>query len=102
MTADSLIVKIKKILTGAAAQIRARGWCQNEGADADGRCCVVRAIGDTVMVNGLPAEDFQLSSATCYFLRGFIGQQDPIKWNDTPGRTKEEVLDVLDRAASAS
>lgn len=39
---------------------------------------------------------------SCYHLRVNHDIQDAIKWNDTPGRTKEEVLELLERAAETA
>jgi hypothetical protein len=91
---------IKENLQAAAAIIRERGWCQNQGSDADGGCCLARALGEAERATGATGE-FVLAAMSCMHIRS-LGIKDAIKWNDTPGRTKEEVLELLERAAETA
>lgn len=81
------------ILRAAAQELRDHGWCQHEGEDEKGRHCALGAIG---VVAGLG----QYETATVlriYLKTPYIGD-----WNDTPGRTQEEVIAALEAAASST
>jgi hypothetical protein len=63
-----------------------RGWCQNAGRLGDSVCAGV-AIGDVVALG---------------VFREAIGHHDISFWNDSPKRTKEDVLNTFDRAIALS
>lgn len=72
-----------------------KGWTQGAYAvDENGRA---------VSENSTYAKSFCAVGAclaaktSSYYLDRLISQ-DVVAWNDTPGRTKEEVLDIFDRA----
>ena len=73
-----------------------RGWCQGKMASPTGVCAIGALSG--AVVYGHEAE------RAVKILNLAIGEgssqswHDVIRWNDAPGRTKEEVLDLYDRA----
>ncbi len=74
------------------------GWSPKNERSREGVCLAV-ALSEAALAE---AVDFP----TVYrFVRPFLGISGPegiSTWNDAEGRTKEEVLEVLDRAALAS
>ncbi len=76
-------------LLNAANYIEACGWCQYQSSNGD-KVCASMAItcgewnGDVLRAT----EEF----------RRVIGKNIPV-WNDMPGRTKEEVIAALRKAA---
>lgn len=83
-------------LLAAAEYIRQHGWCQNQVETHDGRVCTVGAMGKVT----IHKREMDCSAAAKRFVDfnkiepGFIG-----RWNDAPGRTKEEVIAALEAAA---
>ena len=91
-----------QILAAASELLVTKGWTQGESAkDKDGYCvpsyspratcyCLIGAIEKVAPSwDGLEARDA---------LRRVLGVDNIVKWNDTPGRTKEEVLKAIDGA----
>lgn len=82
------------------------GWTQNEQRSADGRCCILGALSAH-----LPFGEVHHDAPAPYTIR----RQDVRRslwrhlppmveisaFNDAPGRTFAEVLDLLDRAIAA-
>ena len=100
-----------EILNKAADLIEERGWVQGTGwgRDTAALCLeggiaaaagIVRTLGNGFIYQGCPAYD-----AVCSYLnRHPRPRQYPVldslwDWNDTPGRTAEEVIEVLRAAA---
>lgn len=92
----SLVDETGQVLLDAADYIERHGWCQYIVEDNQGRVCIGGAISaaasnsdqDDLYVYALVRLDKYLHS---YKLVPF--------WNDTPGRTKEEVIAALRAAA---
>ena len=72
-----------KCLRDAADTIDLCGWTQGRFETNDGRVCVSRALGGD---GSLPA---RLAFVAYLKVESMIG------WNDTPGRTQEEVTGAL-------
>lgn len=98
---DESIVKhleidsVGTVLLKAAAYIEEHGWCQNSLITDDGKVCAMGAIHMICGGGLLPCPTFyaakeRLEQCTESLLS---------KWNDTPGRTKEEVIAALRAAA---
>jgi hypothetical protein len=75
-----------------------RGWTQGTAA----RNLVAERVNATspyavcwCIFGALLAADRIKSGATRYKLQCHL-RQDPVDWNDTPGRTKEEVIAALE------
>ena len=76
------------------------GWCQKPFDDVTGAGCVATAIGKTNDHRG--ADGF---SWAAWWMCEAVGVEPSIwdghsigQWNDTPGRTLQEVLDMFDTA----
>ena len=86
-----------EILTDAADLIERDGWRQGRGSQGQ---CATSAIWEANRTEGIPktaqahAETEALSA-----LRDVINRHAIPKWNDGPGRTKEEVVSALREAA---
>ena len=86
--------QVRKDAKAAADYIREHGWCQFVVEDKNGCVCALGATGAL----GLRWErELELDNA----LRNQIQSVAVGVWNDTPGRTKEEVLEVFDRIANS-
>lgn len=87
-------MKPSEILLAAADDLRTNGWCQH--AERDGRShCAVGAIRE---LRGSWNEPDHARAAEDY-LRRAIGGGRIDEWNDTPGRTADEVIEALHAAA---
>lgn len=79
------------IFSVAVDALEVYGWCQNDYVGADGAMCLAGAIGrarDELRLSfGEAADAMSLVAVVC-------GQYVP-EWNDTPGRTADEVKAVL-------
>ena len=65
--------------------LRKHGWCQGTYQTLDGRCCVVEAL--------LKSErHYEIGKR----LRDHLGVEHLPTWNDTPGRTADEVIAALE------
>lgn len=85
-------------LITARARIERNGWCQGAYRDEYGRYCLMAALGYDE--EDAPLAATRKSSRYRALLRVVtaIGNADPVVWNDRRKRTKQEVLDALDRA----
>jgi hypothetical protein len=101
-------VKTSEVLRKAADEIRRRGWHQTDyGSDVVAfETCAVCSLGAVnTVVAGDPFawatvnEDRDLAIAA--LMRSIDDERVP-DWNDTEGRTVEEVLDAFERAAQAA
>ena len=87
---DPVATQARRELDQVAELIRRCGWCQHELKDSDGRLCLLGALGD---LHGRPGE-----SVARLWLYATAGTRHLGEWNDRPGRTVDEVLDLLKRA----
>lgn len=79
----------------AAEYIRIHGWCQ--GSWAIGRSvCTAQALR---MVIPKPGYIFSFRNALQHLIDTLGGEITPVMFNDAPGRTKEDVLALLEKAA---
>ena len=77
--------QIGRDLIAAADYIRDHGWCQHMLWDYGGRVCIYGAL---IKVSEYPERNL-----------GLIGGGKVILWNNAPGRTKEEVINLLEDTA---
>lgn len=70
-------------------RLKTTGWCQNILEDDEGRNCIMGAVNREAR-NAPEYEKFVLR---LFELTG----SPPTVWNDTPGRTFEEVLELLEQ-----
>lgn len=82
----------QKVLLNAAQYIRDHGWCQHVTRDRQGRVCLSGALYRN-------AEEPDYTNAA-YAVYALI-KENLAEWNDTPGRTEQEVIAVLEKAAEA-
>jgi hypothetical protein len=89
-------------LRTAADLLDERGWLQGAAVHRDGRLCAWRAIrlavgepiGSPMVTRLAPRRNRALEA-----LYRHLGHQGIIDWNDTPGRTADEVKATLRGAA---
>lgn len=92
-----------RALMQAADMIRRQGWFQKNCSDYDddetrGPQCAALAIGNCGNHSSEPYWRFATSLG--FKSNGFNNHHNFIwNWNDTPGRTKEQVIEALERAA---
>lgn len=92
-----------EVLVAARNLLEREGWVQRRGVTENGRC----AVGATGCVAGLTPESCpvgafdafrEANNALAVVLRERGESARVVDWNDTPGRTKEEVLALFARA----
>lgn len=83
----------QQTLLEAAEYLRDHGWCQDRSVDQDGRACL---FGSVFAVAGKTANPLYFEAGTKLMARG-----GSMYWNDLPGRTKEEVIAMLEDTAKA-
>lgn len=102
----------KDILNKAADWLEENAWCQNSLCRRGGisfnrivpdaeRCCLNGAI---YMASGLDlgrTKKNQIAAISQAFdlVEKSLGTRNPARWNDTKGRTKQEVIAALRKAA---
>lgn len=86
-------VKTHEILALAADVLDADGWCQLANSYPSGERCASSAVLEVACV---ARGDWQRALAV---LERHLGEST-IRWNDTPGRTKEEVTSTLRMVAA--
>lgn len=83
----------QQTLLEAAEYLRDHGWCQDIWRSEDGRVCLfgsVYTVSDCLMNDGYKVATQKLARRGASFA-----------WNDVPGRTKEEVIAMLEDTAKA-
>lgn len=78
------------VLLRALEVVRA-GWCQRSFTGPGGTRCLVGAL---ISATTAPTSIHEVVQWI-----GFADVDKAIVWNDTPGRTKEEVMELLERKA---
>lgn len=84
--------------------LETRGWCQGRLCDAEGRLCAIGAVLETDkrLIRNLSTycPDPYHRSMLYYEVRreldGKMINESLQRWNDTPGRTKEEVTELFE------
>lgn len=89
---------VKEDLLAAAHYIEKRGWVQRSFYARDGRCCAIGAISATAMS---PQRDKAARDALNKYLYAEFGMS-AVLFNDTTGRTKDEVVTALRAAAEVA
>ena len=83
-----LLSPVAATLLRAADYIDEHGWCQHTGSREDGSVCIAIAF---TLVSTRPTD-------ACIVFGGYV-KDGCARWNDAPGRTKDEVLKTLRSAA---
>ncbi len=95
-----------KIYLEAANLLEKKGWCQRM-ATLGGKVCMGEALYKATFSTELSSSEHHLTAdppkrekwkSVNNALSKFIGR-DVVGWNDTPGRTKAEVIEKLREAA---
>jgi hypothetical protein len=99
--------QVRKDAKAAGDYIREHGWMQGWYIDGLGRCCMLGArnaaiCGEPRPANFVDYDQVRRAQELRSAMMKVIGTQRLPDWNDTPGRTKEEVLAVFDRIAGIS
>lgn len=88
------------VLLGAAEYLRDRGWCQGTMADINGRVCLLGALAQSsIGVDRSVREDAEFTVACQLGFDSATPFWKITRWNDERGRTRDEVIAVLERAA---
>lgn len=88
-----------EVLRKAREVLVTDGWCQNELISSAGAHCAIGALHQAV--------EYKATVVPCILaLRNVMSDPEKYhngltKYNDTPGRTKEEILALYDRAIAA-
>jgi hypothetical protein len=96
------------VLEAAATRLETHGWCQDTDVDEAGRCCVLSAISEAATGDAQLTSDLA-QAATETLMRVIV--LDDVRacrhpehmiaaWNDSEGRTVEEVVTALREAAA--
>ncbi len=99
---EPVLSPVGHILKRAANYIDEKGWLQNRQMDDTGAVCSVGAICKVTAVewyNGRSYTDDEFTAALEKF-ESYLGM-DIADWNDMKGRTKQQVIETLMRAADA-
>jgi hypothetical protein len=98
----------EQALSAAADLIESRGWttryyARNESGQSvcyrDDRAACYCAMG---AIGAVANRDYDLDEAACNRLRRSLGIDSIAEWNDAPGRTAEEVVTALRKAAEGA
>lgn len=89
---------VKEVLLKAAEIIEERGWCQGSYNKETGEVCAKGGLRKAV---GWPHQDGEGYYGALDALYTLIGAGTILSWNDTPGRTKSDVITALRQAAEA-
>ncbi len=88
----------RELLFEAATILERRGWCQKHLVDVKGRMCTVGAI--TEVWNLASGWDMDVVVIAQDKLTRVVGPL--VEWNDTEGRTRDEVVGMLRYVAALS
>lgn len=83
------------VLAGARVVLEERGWCQGADQDAEGCVCSEYALSIAAWSDERPLLAYLTGKKA---LRSAINAPSVVLWNDTPGRTFDEVLAAFVRA----
>lgn len=94
----------KQVLSDAKEIIEERGWAQNPPPlmENKGAVCVVQAMVLSGKKNGATADGLACWFDLAKVIRSnnlIPDSRSLISWNDEEGRLKQEVIDLLERAA---
>lgn len=95
--------------------IEVRGWTQRQEIDEQGRVCALGALGlacggeeweslegtwAVVLGDNIAGRRLMIEAQNFLQSQGFTGGDWTGDWNDQPSRTKEEVIQTLEEAAT--
>jgi hypothetical protein len=85
----------QKVCADAADLIERCGWVQGVSEGPNGETCIQSALYNVTS----PIDFYSEYSPALQLIRDAIGSAYIPDWNDTPGRTKAEVIAALRKAA---
>lgn len=91
---SSSTTPVRAILQGARDMLSTRGWCQRSFRNEQGERCLAGAIGQ--FARDTQGEQWPWAATNAQEVVIAKLGKCLIKWNDTDGRTKEQVLGLLD------
>jgi hypothetical protein len=92
---------LSKYFVDARNIILTSGWHQGSYSGPAGQKCLLGALSDvTEKSDFIPIHHFKNNWDSIIDVFNILGLDAPSDWNDTPGRTEEEVLEMLDMATS--
>lgn len=84
-----------EVLNAMKNELMTRGWCQGTFKDNEDKLCL---LGSYTRSNSIPRDTSHIDWLV-RALQNVIGCDDGvISFNDTPGRTFNDIIDVLDQA----
>lgn len=92
--------EVSLVIARAIDIIEREGWCQDGFKDAQGRHCVAGALWkaatgkEPMGTQTTSDEDCPVYTRAFTRLCGLLGRHVPC-WNDMPGRTKDEVIELM-------
>ena len=90
--------RISEIALGAADALRKYGWIQHSlGNPTDGMCIFGAIRYTTRHTTGKPRND-EMEEIWVKVMKILVTER-PFQWNDTLGRTQEEVIALLEQVA---
>lgn len=84
-----------EVLKGAKALIEEKGWIQGDAHTSKGYC-LIGAIGAAACLMADSFGNYGVWNGEAYNAAARIGITSFVDFNDAPGRTKEDVLNLLD------
>lgn len=91
---------VKDDLLKAADIIEERGWCQGNWKNGQGQLCILAALETATTERGRP--NSLRPAIVAVKARIGIANGSLAQWNDSPFRTKDEVLAALRSAAEVA
>ncbi len=96
----------EEILTKAIEYWQTKGWCQGESVDLQGRRCLVGGIQHATCLGELDRSSLIERDKALAAVADVIGGvpaykttgETCVEWNDTRGRTVEEVITAAEQA----
>lgn len=88
------------VIDGAIAILKEKGWCQGKLEDAAGQCCLVGAVrkASRNLTDCLIETPYLAEEAAWSRLAKVTGTRALALWNDRAGRTKDDVIYLLEAA----
>jgi len=102
MPYDGTKLPITNILINARNRLE-KGWCQGhfELVSEDGNSveyCIYGAVNSASSIMDTNDQAIDIANKAVKTIQFILNEEEIDKWNDTPGRTKEEVLEMMDKA----
>jgi hypothetical protein len=97
MTTEPVEFTVPDVLNAAADLLEEKGWTQKVAEDSQGRHCLVGALDYAArdLPGAVKTFDDALEAVQQRLPGGWV-----VNWNDTPGRTAEQVIALLRRVAA--